>query len=303
MPLKIKIALQIPHPDPNKNNRFFFLNLKHRLTNEASVSKKGRSTFVISDIGGDFQNFCRILGLGKVINRSLNWIFADGHLIILGNCLDNNKDVLECLWLIYSLEEKAKKEGGYVHFIWGNKELKNINGDWRFMHPRYAVLPDGEKIMSTALYDGSNELWRWLKTKNLVERVGRILFVHGSISMKLLYSKLQLEDINNLSRNKIDNPSRILSPPVIGDFFSGAIDCTECQALSHGKYKIDTILRHFKVKTIVTGYQTAKGIELFCDGRLVNVHVDHTSEHSEGLLIKGQHFYKISNSKKPEKLI
>jgi hypothetical protein len=302
MSLKIRIALQIPHPDPNKNERFFSLNLKQGLTNEMSVSKRSRGTFVISDIGGDFRNFCRILVRGRIIDRALNWIFEDGHLVILGNCLDSNRDVLECLWLIYALEEKAKKEEGHVHFIWGDKELKGINGDWRFRHPKYAKLPDQDKRTTAALYDGSNELWRWLKTKNLMERIGSILFVHGSVSMKVLYSGLHIEDINNLTREKINNPKKFLRPPVIGDLFSNTTDSLGNLSFKEDKYKVDTILRHFKVKTIVTGYKTANNVGIFFNGKVVNVHVDHTNEHSEGLLIKGHHFFRISNIGKAEKI-
>ncbi len=43
----------------------------------------------------------------------------------------------ECLWLIYSLEEKAKAAGGYVHFILGNHEIMNMQGDFRYVQDKY----------------------------------------------------------------------------------------------------------------------------------------------------------------------
>lgn len=298
---KIEISLQIPHTDPAKQHRFFSLRLKRELVNEMSVFERKKSIFVVSDIGGNFQNFCKILVRGRVIDKQLNWIFDDGQLVILGNCLNDNEDVLECLWFIYSLEEKAKKKGGYVHFIWGRNELENINGKWRFRHPRYAKSENVKPSASTALYDGSNELWRWLKTKNLAEKIGHTLFIHGGISMRLLCSAKTIEDINDVSK-VLWNSKRLLKAPLISEIFNGIQAGEENNQVKSREERIDYILQRFRVKRLVTGYQSGEKIDLFYNGKVVNVHTDHANDQSQGLLIKGRHLFRIQHIGKAEKL-
>ncbi len=56
-----------------------------------------------------------------------------------GDMFDRGEQVTECLWLIYSLEEKAKKSGGYVHFILGIiMEIMNLCGDIRYRQKKYS---------------------------------------------------------------------------------------------------------------------------------------------------------------------
>ena len=45
--------------------------------------------------------------------------------------------VTEVLWLIYSLEEKAKAAGGYVHYILGNHEIMNMSDELDYVQERY----------------------------------------------------------------------------------------------------------------------------------------------------------------------
>ncbi len=52
---------------------------------------------------------------------------------------DRGEQVTECLWLIYSLEEKAKAVGGYVHFVLGNHEIMNLQGDFRYVQEKYKI--------------------------------------------------------------------------------------------------------------------------------------------------------------------
>src|SRR5262249_9711329 len=84
---------------------------------------------VLSDIEGNFTPFRKLLQASKVIDGNFNWTFGNGHLVFGGNMFDRGQQVTECLWLIYSLEEKAKAAGGMVHFILGNHEIMNLSGE------------------------------------------------------------------------------------------------------------------------------------------------------------------------------
>ncbi len=126
MKTNAKIALSIP--STKRPDRYFSLRLKQHLNNEPSEYERPSKIFVVSDIEGNFQSFCKLLMKNRVIDKYLNWRFDDGHLVIVGDCFDRGDQVIECLWLIYMLEEMALNDGGKVHFILGNHEI--MNPEW-----------------------------------------------------------------------------------------------------------------------------------------------------------------------------
>jgi hypothetical protein len=179
MPTKIKIALQIP--DTDKPDRYFPVRLQENLRKVPWAYAATSQLFAISNIKGNFQVFCQLLTTYKVIDQYFNWTFGDGHLVVLGAGFDGSSKAIECLWLLYSLEEKARLEGGCVHFILGSEEIIRIHGDWRFIHPPYSPVASHPDKYRTALYDANHELSRWICTKNTIEKIGKLLFVQANI--------------------------------------------------------------------------------------------------------------------------
>jgi hypothetical protein len=252
---------------------------------------------VISDIEGNFQPFKRLLLENRVIDTEYRWLFDDNHLIILGDCFDRGEQVIECLWLIYSLEEKAKRVGGYVHFILGNHEIMNMNGDWRYIHPKYASKLGNSRVAPIALYGGNNELWRWLQTKNIIEKVSDILFVHGGIAAELLDLNLSITEINKSARNFYTKTSESTADP-FQSIFNGDLS----PVWYRGYYKfevteelIDATLAHFGVKSIVTGHTVMEQVTTFFNGKIINVNTNHAMGNSEALLIRNGKFYRVDD--------
>ncbi len=298
-----KISLCIANSE--KPGRHLSVRIKQNISNEPSEYSRTKSVFVVSDIQANFKGFCQLLYKVKIIDRHFRWVFGDNHLVIAGDCFDGSKEVSECLWLIYSLEEKAKNEGGYVHLILGDNEIMNINGDWRYIHPKYAEKRPGSRNPATALYDGSNELWRWLLTKNVVEKIGGILFVHSGISQELLKLKPSVKEINNTARPFYKYVGETFADPLLNTLLHGE----NSPFLYRGYYQstaieelIDATLAHFKVHTIVTGHTMVEKISSFFDGKVINVNTDHANGKSEGLLIKKHRFYRISMKEKRERI-
>jgi hypothetical protein len=297
---KTKIAIDIPNV--KDENRYFSLRLQQRLLNEQSVFDTSSRIFVVSDIEGNFKGFYRLLIASKIIDKYFDWIFEDGHLVIVGDCFDRGEQVTECLWLIYSLEEKAKKAGGYVHFILGNHEIMNMNGDWRYVHPKYAA---NNSSIHAALYDGSNELWRWLRTKNIIEKIGDTLFVHAGIAPELLKSEISISEINNLARPYYTQANGQYSNLLLKTLFNSE----SSPFWYRGYYRegasdklIDATLQQYGVNTIVTGHTMIDKITAFFSGKVINVNTDHAAGNSEALLIKKDRFYRIDNKGKKERI-
>lgn len=289
-------------PGMDMPDKQFSLLLQPRLGNERCVFKKPGTVLVISDIEGSFKAFLKFLIRNKVIDRHLRWIFKDGHLVIVGDCFDRGEQVVECLWLIYSLEEKARRHGGYVHFILGNHEIMNMNGDWRYVHPKYA---QSSRVPFTAIYSGNNELWHWLCTKNIVEVIGDVLFVHGGISNDLLKLNLSVKEINNLARPWYNNARNEFADPVLKLIYNSE----KSPFWYRGYYQqevteeqIDDTLKFFGVNTIVTGHTMMDRVTPYFNGKVINVDTDHASGNSEALLINGNSLYRINRKGKKEKI-
>lgn len=298
----IKIAISVPRIKRTKSH--ISLKLKQDIINEPSVFTKPPKILAVSDIEGNFVAFLKLLLSNKVIDRYLRWTFNDGHLVIVGDCFDRGEEVMECLWLIYYLEEKARKAGGYVHFLLGNHEIMNLNGDWRYVHPKYA---QSSSIPFTALYNGNNELWRWLCTKNVMEKIGDVLFVHAGISPQLLQLQLSIPDINNRIRPFYNRANQSFDDPLLNTVFN----CTNSPFWYRGYYLaengvseevINATLEHFGVKTIVTGHTVVNQVTSYFDGKVINIDTDHAAGQSEALLIRKHRFYRVRYKAKRERI-
>lgn len=195
------------------------------------------------------------------------------------------------------MQDKAWKEGGYVHFIPNNQDILNLNGNWRYAHPRYAAKSTDSKNPATALYYGNNELWHWLHTKNIVEKIGSLLFVPAGISDAVNELDYSLSRINDLVRkyyatagqlHPISEVDLLLdssdSPLKYKGYFDGA--ATEEQ--------VDGTLRKFGVKTIVTAYEEASPGSYF-NGKVINIAKDAVNGDPGALLITREHVYLLDS--------
>src|SRR5688572_12766893 len=125
MKLNVKIALSVP--SSIKSDRYFSLRLKESMKGEYSQYIQPKRILVLSNIESNFSSFCKVLIKFGIINKKMQWIFGDNHVVILGDCFDRGDEATECMWLIYSLEEKAKRKKGYVHFILSNNKIEQNN--------------------------------------------------------------------------------------------------------------------------------------------------------------------------------
>lgn len=296
-----KISLQIDYPQ--KQGSYYSLRLKQGLSNEPSEYKQPRRILVFSDINADFQYLTKQLLKRKVINKYLQWIFGDGHLVILGDRFDANNQATDCLWLIYALEEQARRQGGYVHFILSNPEPLE-GGEWRAAHPKYADKLPVSGLSTTALYQGNNELWHWLRTKNVVEKIGHSLFVHGGISPALNSLQNNLSEINQLARNSFLLLSDSITQQELA-LFAGMDNPMHYQGYHHGtitEEQVDATLLKFGVSTIVAaGNMKGPAISLF-NGKIILVNTSEEPGTTEGLFITRKRFYNMGVRGKHEQL-
>jgi hypothetical protein len=295
---KENTLLLVATDEPGKT---FAVPLKKDLTIEKSEFAQVKKMFIVSDIEGNFRSLRMLLQANDVIDEKLDWIYGTGHLVLTGDFFDRGMQVTEVLWLIYSLEGKAKAAGGYVHFVLGNHEIMNMSGDFRYVHPKYmenaALINENYRN----LFGEDAELGRWLRTKNVVEKIGDILFAHGGISAAVNTIDIPASKINKLARPfypdtlfKYKDPKVELLYSDIGPFWYRGYYTDKAKA---SQAQVDSTLKIYGVKYIATGHTiVADTVSVHFNGKLFNTDVHHAKGHSEGLLYEDGNFFRVNDT-------
>lgn len=294
MKANTRISIQINHTE--KKGRYLTFHLHQRINIQPSVFQASPRIFVVSNPEGNFKPLCKLLRRNGVVDRYLKWTFENNHLVVLGDSFNQQEEATECLWLLYSLEEKAKKEGGCVHFILGDHEIMNINGDWRNKHPKYGKA-GGPNDTHVALYDGNNELGRWLRSKNIVEKIGDVLFLRGGLAQELIKLGPSIMEINEKARPYYISPNEKFEDPLLSVLYNTRNAPFRYQGYHEGAATpelIEETLALFGVNTIVTGSSIEGQVNSSYNGKIINVNTDYTTNISEGLMISKGRFYKVT---------
>ncbi len=285
----------------------FSTKLKNNLNNEPVIYPEVEKIFAISDIEGNFEALRKLLISNDVIDENYNWIFGNGHLVIAGDLFDRGLNVTEVLWLIYSLEEKAKEKGGYVHFILGNHELMNMNGNTKYVRNKYIENAVLLKEDYKNLFSAGTELGRWLTTKNVIEKIGNNIFVHGGISDEILETGYSLNEINDVMRKYyfLYDSVKKTNDVVMKNLFStkkslywyrGYFDSTAT------KEQVLKTLSKYDASRIIVGHTIVENVTLLYDGSVIAIDTDHAAGISQSLFIESNKFYRTDEEGKRAEL-
>ncbi|MFM2338103.1 MAG: hypothetical protein RL115_1296 [Bacteroidota bacterium] len=294
--INLTIATDIP-------GQTFNVRLKEKIEVEKTEFKDVKKQFVVSDIEGNFKAFRTLLQANKIIDQDYNWTFGNGHLVLTGDFVDRGDMVTEVLWLIYSLEEKAKAAGGYVHFILGNHEIMNLSNDMRYVHEKYVQTANTLQERLVNLYGPQSELGLWMRSKNVMEVIGQVLYIHAGVSAEVNMLDLSVNKLNKMVRPYYDdttfryNDSRTEllysenGPFWYRGYYAGA-KATSLQ--------VDSTLAIYKVKHIATGHTVvADKVTALYNGKVFNTDVHHAKGITEGLFIDdGQYYRALLNGEK-----
>ena len=299
--LQSRVLLNVQTDDYHKK---FTVTLKKAHQAEPTEYDQPEKLFVLSDIEGNFNAFRKLLQAGNVIDSQYNWIYGTGHLVFTGDMFDRGKQVTECLWLIYSLEEKAKAAGGYVHFILGNHEIMNLTGDTRYVDQKYKKTAALLNLPYVNLFDENSELGKWIRTKNVIEKIGNLLFVHGGISKEINELDISIEKINKASRlyysdpvsfdKRTDKIASAIHNPDISPFWSRSYYDKDPSKRAPETI-IDDTLKKFNVLKIITGHTIiAKEISMHYNGKVINIDTKHSKGESEALVIERNNYFRMN---------
>jgi hypothetical protein len=266
---------------------------------ESEISEK--PILILSDIEGEFKPFRQLLLTTKVIDKKYNWKFGKGRLIIAGDLFDRGKQVCQYLWLLYKLEQEAATKGGEVHVILGNHDIMNLSNDYGYVQPEYFT--DAELIGERykLLYGSDTELGRWLRSKNIIEKIGELLVVHGGISAPVNQLHMSLALINKKCRpyfevanrrDKIpdDTLLRLFAYDTSPFWYRGYF--LEPKASNN---QIDSTLKLYHVNKVIVGHDIIDHVGAFYNDKVIGVDVDEHEGIHEALLIDKGKYYRVDD--------
>ncbi len=257
--------------------------------------------FVVSDIHGQYNRFVEILRGNGILDRNMEWNWGNGHLVIIGDVFDRGNQVTECLWLIHRLEREAEQWKGKVHFLLGNHEIMVLQGNTRYVHDKYTKVAEIMEMDVPSLYSDTSELGRWLRSKNTIEVINNILFVHAGIHPHFTELNHTIEEINNRIRVNIDSPQEKIKYNDLLNFIFGSIGPfwyrgyfmdTEDEKQIEQHILFETLI-YMNVTEVVVGHTTQDFINPFFKDKVIPVDTGiQYGNKGEALLWKDGIFYR-----------
>ncbi len=295
---------------PNQIPDHFYVKPKQDILTTPSVYEKSDKIFAVSDIEGNYYSFVNLLIGNNITDDNLNWIYGTGHLVLNGDFVDRGEYVTQVLWLIYKLEQEASAAGGHVHFILGNHEAMNLEGNFKYVKDKYKRLVANRNISETDFYNDKNEMGRWMRSKNIVEKIGDILFMHAGMSKTMLNKKFSLERINQIAQLNygLDLDNDILTIPnlIFGRYgilwYRGLV--TDYKYYSKATIEeVNNLLEYYQSAKVVVGHSIVDDISTDYNGKVVRIDIEHPGKkksvkESKALLIENGILYKADNTGK-----
>jgi hypothetical protein len=242
---------------------------------------------VLSDIEGNFKGLQQVLTGTGVTDGHDRWHFGTGHLVFVGDMFDRGLQVTECLWLLYKLEYEAEQAGGKVHFLLGNHEVMNLTGNYKYVRRKYRHNADSLHVSYAQCYTSDTELGRWLRSKNVIERIGSTLFVHGGISPQVLAQHLSLNQLNQLTRQGIDTPNhqalqgtaKLISQSDLSPDWYRGIALKEASA-----QHVQQVLHTYGAQTMVIGHTPSEQIHTLYQQQVIAIDIPHQEHIEQGFM-------------------
>lgn len=272
----------ILHVSDHEGNYPFDVRL-HPVSRQPWKQSQARKTFVMSDPHARLNLVVSLLKGNGVINDKLHWTYGDNQLVVIGDIFDRGYDAPQILWLFYKLEAEAEACGGRVSVLLGNHEPMELSGDMRYAKPKYKMLADTLGISYRHLLGANTELGRWLATRNVMQVIGRNLFVHAGISKDFYDRNLSIPMVNDticsalFMKSKQRKAHSEFCKFLYGNrgpiWYRGLVDKAEKWSPVPND-TLDMILRRYDVDRIFVGHSMFKDVTSYYKGKVIDVNVN-----------------------------
>ena len=283
----------------------FLLNQSGQI--QPAIYNDNEPILAISDLEGNFHTFREFLLAHGVVNQHYDWQFGLGHLVLLGDMVDRGQAVTQLLWFIYKLEQQALLAGGRVHYILGNHEIKNLQGNMQSAAEKYTPIAGFLGKSSAELFTEDTFWGRWLAAKNTVEMINDHLFVHGGLHPDVVKHQWSINAMNQRVRDYY----RQMYYPGLADEKTESLLSTETGPAWFRGYlreevtddEFETVLAFYNARSMIVGHTIQFSVNSLFDNRLFAIDVKHPNDYrssfpnksSEGLLIQDGQFYRLTD--------
>ncbi len=231
---------------------------------------------VVSDVHGQHDLFMTLLKNNGVIDNNNHWTFGNGRFVITGDIFDRGPKVMETLWFLYHLEQEAAETGGQVLYILGNHEEMVLNGDLRYLNPKYFKVAELFETSYPELFSKNSLLGQWLRSKPVVIKVNDSIFLHGGVHPELAENKVSLQTINyefKNAMNKRNNKEELSKEELYWLKPHGPIWYRGYfRNLTEGYEKqVDKLLDFYIINQIGVGHTSVEKIESHFNGKIFAV--------------------------------
>lgn len=247
------------------------------IVSEFPVSVKfiAHKVAAFSDVHGQYDLMVKLLQANRIIDDNLDWVFADGHVVITGDMFDRGSKVTEVLWLLYHLDAQAQAAGGYLHILLGNHETMVLYHDLRYVNKKYDVVAEKMGKTYTDMFDGNSVLGRWLRSKPVIVQVNDMLFMHGGLHPQYLTLNLRIEAVNEQYRQSLGIAKVLHKEQSVLSFLYGSIGPIWYRGYFNepllDEVALDYILAEMAVKRIVVGHTSMQGVFSHYQGRVISI--------------------------------
>jgi hypothetical protein len=303
--------LQVQFPADNSS---FTLEITEDIQTPKTIYNDGEPIVALSDIESGFTAFRQFLVSQGIADKQLNWTFGKGHLVLVGDFVDRGASTTQVLWGIYKLEQSARQSGGQVHFVLGNHEIKNLQGNFQSANEKYFYIAGILGKQQFQLFDDNALLGRWLAAKNVLEIINGVAFTHGGLHPEIAKYRLSAENINQIVRGGY---RRLYYTPVAVTKESFLQSSTTGPAWYRGYFKDDLSqteveqgLNAVNAKAVVVGHTLQGEVKTLYNHKVFAIDVRHPKDYltsfplrsSEGLLIKDGQYFRLSEDGSREAL-
>ncbi|MGQ4661460.1 metallophosphoesterase [Lysobacter sp. F6437] len=283
----------------------FDVGIGHGIETPAAIHDDGEPIIAVSDIESGFGAFREFLINHRVADRDLNWTFGKGHLVLVGDFVDRGASTTQVLWAIYKLEQSARQAGGQVHFILGNHEIKSLQGNYQSANEKYFYIAGMFGKQQYQLFDDNALLGRWLASKNVLEIINGVAFVHGGLHPDIAKYGLPVEEINRIVRAGYRS---LYYTPVEVTRESFLRSSTTGPAWYRGYFKDDLSQQDVErglaavgAQAVVVGHTLQGKVHDMYDKKVFAIDVRHPKDYltsfplraSEGLLVKDGKYFRL----------
>lgn len=241
---------------------------------------EGRRIVAVGDLHGDYNQTLAVLRLTGLIDEYNNWAGEDSFLVQTGDILDVGPDDLRIVRFLMKLGEQARLQGGDVHQLLGNHEIRNFRGDFSGVDPGSLAM-DGGVAGRTHILSNRTKLGMYLRTRKAVFHYGPFLFMHGGFSTasaEMLTNLGRIQEFNNALR------TALVTGTITSELASDALDLNEDSTVSNPilvrtirtvkcEQLVKVLDKHFLgIQSVVVGHVPHDYNDWrLCDGRLIDI--------------------------------